>query len=111
MIQKTFLATERGPIARITFTLPECLWADKVYLVGDFNNWSRLSHPFRQDREGRWTITVDLEVGRTYQFRYLRQQEWLNESQADGYVRNPFGSQNFLVITTPPPGEAGGTFP
>jgi len=82
MIHKTFLESENGLIARVTFTLPESLWADKVYLVGDFNDWNRVSHPFSRDREGNWTITVDLEVGRAYQFRYLLDnQQWMNDNQ------------------------------
>jgi hypothetical protein len=48
-----------------------------------------------------WTLTVDLEVGRCYQFRYRRDGEWINDGQADGYVHNRFGSDNFLVVTDP----------
>jgi hypothetical protein len=51
--------------------------------------------------EEEWTLTVDLEVGRCYQFRYRRDGEWINDGQADGYVHNRFGSDNFLVVTDP----------
>jgi 1,4-alpha-glucan branching enzyme len=102
MIRKTFTKTEKGMIARVTFTLPASLWAGTIHLVGDFNDWNHSSHPFQRDREGRWTITVDLELGRAYQFRYLRDgKEWLNDSEADAYVYNPYGSNNFVVITDP----------
>jgi 1,4-alpha-glucan branching enzyme len=102
MISKTFVETEKGPIARVTFTLPNSMWADTVYLVGDFNDWDRTSHPFQRDREGRWTLTVDLETGRAYQFRYLRDgRDWMNDSEADAYVHNRYGSDNFVVVTDP----------
>src|SRR5258706_13063318 len=101
MIHKTFVETEHGPIARVTFTLPDSTWADTIYLVGDFNGWNQSSHPFQLDREGNWTITIDLEVNRRYEFRYRRDGNWMNDSQADGYVRNLHGSDNFLVMTEP----------
>jgi len=101
MIHKSFIETERGLIARVTFSLPDSFWADAIYLVGDFNDWNHLSHPFQHGSKEGWTLTIDLEVGRCYQFRYWRDGEWLNDSQADGYVHNRFGSDNFLVVTDP----------
>jgi len=86
MIRKTFIETERGLVARVTFILPNSTWADTIYLVGDFNGWNHSSHPFQRGREGTWTLTLDLEAGRCYQFRYLRDGEWINDSQADGFV-------------------------
>ena len=35
MISKTFFKTPQGQIARVTFTLPESLWADTICLVGE----------------------------------------------------------------------------
>jgi len=100
MIHKTFLNANGGPIARVTFTLPDSIWADKVYLVGDFNNWSHTAHPFTRNRQGEWVLTVDLDVGRTYQFRYLCDGDhWLNDGDADDCVHNSYGSRNFIVVT------------
>ena len=99
MIHKTFMETQRGPIARVTFRLPHGTWANTIHLVGDFNDWNSSSHPFQHGREEGWTLTVDLEVGRCYQFRYRRDGEWINDGQADGYVHNRYGSDNFLVVT------------
>jgi 1,4-alpha-glucan branching enzyme len=101
MIRKTFIETERGLVARVTFILPNSTWADTIYLVGDFNEWNHSSHPFQCGREGTWTITIDLEVGRCYQFRYLHDGEWINDGQADGFVGNRHGSDNSLVVTDP----------
>jgi 1,4-alpha-glucan branching enzyme len=102
MIQKVFIETDRGPVARVTFSLPDSMWAEEVYLVGDFNGWNYTSHPFQRDRQGNWSLTVELELGRAYQFRYLRDgRDWMNDSQADACVHTRYGSDNFVVITDP----------
>ncbi|SRR6266516_2398152 len=56
MIRKTFIETERGLVARVTFILPNSIWADANYLVGDFNEWNHSSHPFQRGREGTWVV-------------------------------------------------------
>ncbi len=33
---------------RIVFELPSCLWADRIFLVGDFNQWDEKQTPMRQ---------------------------------------------------------------
>jgi 1,4-alpha-glucan branching enzyme len=102
MIRKTFTETDGKPVARVTFSLPNCIWAGTIHLVGDFNDWNRTSHPLHQDRDGTWTITIDLELGHAYQFRYLRDgQDWMNDCKADAYVYNLYGSHNFVVVTDP----------
>ena len=101
MIRKIFIKTESGLVARVTFILPNSTWADAIYLVGDFNGWNHSSHPFQRGQEGTWTLTLDLEAGRCYQFRYLRDGVWISDSQADGFVGNPHGSDNSLVVTDP----------
>jgi len=55
--------------------LPGSIWADNIYLVGDFNDWNQSSHPFQQTDQGTWMFTLDLEVSRSYQFRYRRDGE------------------------------------
>ena len=99
MIQKRVVETRKGKVARVTFSLPNSVWADTIYLVGDFNGWNNTTHPFKVGRDGEWSITVDLELDREYQFRYRRDGEWMNDNSADGYVENPYGSDNFIVET------------
>ncbi|WP_322511218.1 isoamylase early set domain-containing protein [Chloroflexus sp.] len=97
------MITERlGPAGkvRVTFSLPSALWADTIYLVGDFNGWNRHATPLRATEHG-WMITLDLEAGRTYQYRYLiNDNEWHNDWNADGYAPNPYGGDNSVVDTT-----------
>jgi 1,4-alpha-glucan branching enzyme len=91
----------------VRFELPPAIWADKVHLVGDFNDWSETSHPMRCDRDdGTWYILLELECGRDYQFRYLvNGHEWHNDWKADDYVPNPYGGTNSVVSTTLQPDE------
>ena len=101
VISKTFIRIGQGQIARVTFTLPDSLWADTICLVGDFDNWNPSAHPLELQRNGCWTLTLDLPVGRTFEFYYLRDGQWMSDSQADGYVHAPDGITSFLVVTDP----------
>jgi 1,4-alpha-glucan branching enzyme len=102
MIQKEYVEKNGVLVATVTFSLPSSFWADQIYLVGDFNDWNQSSLPFGRDRDGMWTLTIDFEVGRTYQFRYLFDgREWMNDNQADAYVHNPYGGNNCVLITDP----------
>jgi 1,4-alpha-glucan branching enzyme len=102
MIHKTFIQANGQQVAQTTFIVPKSTRDETLYLVGDFNDWNTTSHPFQQDYKDRWTLTVNLEVGRAYQFRYLRDgQEWMQDSQADAYVYNPRSYHNFVVVTDP----------
>ena len=102
MIQKTFIETNGRKVARVTFTVPGRPRMKAIYLVGDFNDWNPTSHPLRRNGKGQWTLTLELELGHAYQFRYLSDdQEWMYDSQADAYVTNPHGTHNFVVVTDP----------
>lgn len=95
MIYKT-LSPLPGHV-RVTFELPSCIWADRIYLVGDFNQWSEQATPLRQDRDGVWRATVDLKQGTQAEFRYLIDGQWRTDFHADGEMTNTFGSQNSVV--------------
>lgn len=99
MIYKEPLAD--GENMRVTFELPSSLWAERVNLVGDFNDWDTTRDELRQSRNnGNWRITVVLPVGREYQFRYLvNGRDWQNEWHADRYVQNKYGTDNSVITT------------
>lgn len=85
----------------VTFQLPAVVWADRVNLVGDFNEWSLTMTPLtRQDETKPWEVTLELPRRRTFQFRYLvNGYHWENDWHADRYVPNPFGGENSVVET------------
>jgi 1,4-alpha-glucan branching enzyme len=90
-----------GESVRVTFELPSSLWAERVNLVGDFNDWDTNRHEMSQSRSnGNWRITLDLPTGKEYQFRYLvNGRDWHNEWHADKYTSNKYGSDNSVVTT------------
>jgi 1,4-alpha-glucan branching enzyme len=89
----------RDDRVRVTFELPSALWAERVNLVGDFNEWDTTATPMTRDRtHDDWRVTLELPVGQRYLFRYLLDgQEWLNEWNADGYVETEDGLCNSVV--------------
>ena len=96
MLKKAYL--KAGGKCRVTFKLPGEVQAQGVFLCGDFNNWERASHPMNQLKDGSFSLTVTLETGRQYRFRYLLDGEkWENDWEADGYVPNEFGTEDSIV--------------
>lgn len=88
---------------RVTFELPSTMWAERVNLVGEFNDWDTAATPMvHQRNDANWRATVELEPGRRYRFRYLVDgKEWLNDWRADDHAENPYGSFDSVVDLTP----------
>ena len=100
--------TRKKGIVRVIFELSSTLWAERVNLVGEFNDWDTTATPMTRNRsDANWKATVELEAGRRYAFRYLVDgKEWLNDWHADDHVDNPYGSYDSVVDLTdfaPPP--------
>jgi hypothetical protein len=102
MISKEFVEKKGKVVCRVTFALPTQMWAESIYVVGDFDGWDQSDHKFRRLADGSYSITLELDCRRTYEFRYLDEGGiWLNDNRADGFVPNPFGTTNCLLITDP----------
>jgi 1,4-alpha-glucan branching enzyme len=72
-----------------------------VALCGEFNDWRSDDIKLARDRSGQWRTTVVLEPGRTYRYRYLLDgQRWENAWKADGYVPNPYGEDDSVLVLT-----------
>lgn len=94
----TKLPSRRGKV-RVTFAMPAAIWADSIYVVGDFNGWDERATPLRQTERG-WMVSLELDAGRAYQYRYLvNGTDWQNDWQADGYEPNRYGGDNSVVVT------------
>jgi 1,4-alpha-glucan branching enzyme len=85
----------------VVFQLPNVIRAQRAAVVGDFNGWNRSSHPMSRTADnGVWQATVELQKGKSYQFRYLVDDAvWHNDWNADRYVTNPFGGENSVLET------------
>jgi hypothetical protein len=100
MLTKTFVKSRK--IWKVTFELPQKEWpedtdVDSVHLAGDFNGWDASSTPLKR-RSDTFRVTVELQGGSDYQFRYLINKTlWYNEWHADGYVPTPASVDNCLL--------------
>jgi len=99
-IKKRFLMTKN--VCRVTFRLPKVAAPDgkSVSIVGDFNNWNTHANPMKKLKDGDYSIQLDLEPGREYQFRCLIDElKWENDRNADKYARSVYGNcDNSVVI-------------
>ena len=97
MITKT--PAKRKGFVRVTFELSSTLWAERVNLVGEFNDWDTTATPMTRNRsDANWKATVELKAGQCYSFRYLVDgKEWLNDWHADDHSENPYGSYDSVV--------------
>ncbi len=98
-IKKQYLKTR--PLCKTTFRLSkeESLDAKQVFIVGEFNNWDETATPMKPLKNGGFVVTLDLEIGREYQFRYnFDKIKWGNDTQADTYLYSSYGNcENSIV--------------
>jgi 1,4-alpha-glucan branching enzyme len=95
MTRKSY--SQNGKKCRVTFELPAEVSARTVALAGDFNDWKPA--PLTQRKDGRFSLTVSLNGGTSYRYRYLIDDtRWENDWAADGYVPNEYGSDDSVVV-------------
>jgi hypothetical protein len=86
--------------ASVTFTLASAVGASHAAICGEWNDWSP-DRDVMEPAEDGFAYTVELEVGRTYRFRYLLDgHRWENDWSADSYVPNEHGGDDSLVDLT-----------
>jgi len=92
----------KSSLCRVTFSIPKgaVKSAKKVTLVGDFNNWDTHATPMKKQKDGSFSVSINLEKGREYQFRYLIDgKTWENDWVADKYVATVYGgAENSVVV-------------
>ncbi len=100
-IKKEYFKTKN--ICRVTFRLPKIAASDakNVCIVGDFNNWNIHADPMKKLKNGDYTIKLDLEPGKEYQYRYfIDESKWENDWNADKYVKSLYGDSDNSVVMT-----------
>jgi 1,4-alpha-glucan branching enzyme len=95
----TKVPSKPGKVA-VTFSMPASIGAKMFHVVGDFNDWSTTATPLNLSEEG-WCVSLELDAGRSYQYRYLVDGRWFNDWKADGYEPNEHGGDNSVVVTVP----------
>ena len=94
------MPTLHAGLACVEFELPSCVWADRIFVSGTFNNWSERTLPMHQDRDGVWRACLELPLGQRHEFRYVIDGRWQTDYHADGFTENEFGSHNSIVDLT-----------
>ena len=97
-IKKQYLKSK--PVCKVSFKVSRELanGAMKVNLAGEFNNWSETADEMNTLKDGSFSLSLDLETGRSYQFRYLLDgSTWINDEAADHYLDSGFNSQNSVI--------------
>ncbi len=96
MLKKNY--TKTGKFCRVTFKTPPDTESKKMALCGDFNDWKKTATVMRHLKDGSFSVTVTLAANSEYRFKYfLGDQHWENDWDADGYIRNDFGSEDSVV--------------
>ena len=96
MLKKNYSKT--GSSCRVTFNVPADVEAERVALLGEFNEWDADSHPLKKLKDGSHSVTLSLDAGKDYRFRYLLDGDrWENDDTPDQLVPNRFGSRDCLI--------------
>lgn len=94
-IAKQYLKTK--PVCKVTFTVP-AKDAKKVAVVGDFNNWSSKESSLKKLKNGTFKGTFNLPKEGSYEFKYIVDGAYVNETEADRYQWNDYaGSENAVL--------------
>jgi 1,4-alpha-glucan branching enzyme len=98
MPKKSYSKT--GTSCRVNFELPSDIKAKKVSLVGEFNEWNPKAHPMKQKKDGSFYVTVYLEAGQSYRYRFLLDgKRWENDWSAEQYLPNDHGTEDSVITT------------
>lgn len=93
---------DKNSFCRVTFKVPKEIVKpeSQVCLAGKFNDWDIKSLPMKKKKDGGFALSIDLEKGKAYQFKYIvDDNEWLNDPEADSYQNNEFNNDNSVVET------------
>ena len=95
-IKKQYLKTK--PVCKVTFSVEPSLEASKVAVVGDFNNWDPKKSPLKKLKNGTFKGTIDLPAESSFEFRYLVDDHYVNDSEADRFQWNDYaGTENAVL--------------
>lgn len=97
MIKRSNGSTTSGRPTKVTFALPTSDCDQPVSVVGEFNGWDPLAHPLKKRSNGTRSVSVELEPGRSYRFKYLADDgSWLVDPDAD-LVDNDYAGVDSIV--------------
>ncbi len=96
-IRKKYL--RKRPVCRVTFEV--CAeQARAVSVVGDFNHWRPEGSRLSRSPEGCFRGTFEFPRHNEYEFRYLIDEQFVNEPEADTFQWNEFAQTENSVLLT-----------
>jgi 1,4-alpha-glucan branching enzyme len=94
-IKKQFVKTK--PVCKVTFSV-EAKEANEASVVGDFNNWNPEEGALSKLKNGTFKGVFNVDKDAAYEFKYLIDGEYLNETEADSFKWNEFaGTENSVL--------------
>lgn len=89
-------------VCKVTFRVPKSVasGAETICLVGEFNEWDTAATPMRGLKSGEFTVSLNLNSGREYQFRYLIDGvRWANDEEEDSSAPSSFpDAENSVLV-------------
>ncbi len=99
-IKKQYLKSK--PVCKVTFRLNKKSVgkAQKACVAAEFNGWRVDKTPMKALKNGDFTVTVALDKGHEYQYRYVVDgKHWITDDEADKYVQAGIANtQNGVVV-------------
>ena len=95
-IKKQFIKTK--PVCKVTFSV-EAKEANTASVVGDFNNWNPTEGELSKLKSGIFKGVFDLPKDASYEFKYIIDGVYVNETEADSFQWNEFAGTENGVLT------------
>ncbi len=91
------VAPAKGPSLKKVPLTVRLNGAKEVVLTGDFTQWAKDKIRLTPAAAGEWITVLELAPGE-YQYRLIVDGEWRDHAEAPRRVRNPFGTENCVLI-------------
>ena len=100
-LNKTFSKDKKKCTVTFTVSAEAAQGAKKINIAGDFNSWSSTDTPLKQGKDGSFSVKLELDADKEYQFRYLLDgYKWENDWKADKYIPAPYSNADNSVVVT-----------
>ncbi len=100
-LKKSFSKDKKKCTVTFTVSKEAAQGASTVYIAGDFNSWSSTDTPLVKAKDGSFSVKIELDADREYQFRYLLDgSRWENDWNADKYVPVSYSNADNSVVVT-----------
>jgi 1,4-alpha-glucan branching enzyme len=94
-IKKQYLKSK--PVCKVTFEV-EAKEANKVSVVGDFNEWNTEAAPLKKLKNGNFKGILPLKKGISYEFKYVVDGNYINEEKSDAFKWNAYANAENGVL-------------